>query len=32
MEMMGASISLCRLDEDMKILLDYPVDTPFFQL
>ena len=32
MEMMGASISLCRLDDEMKSFLDYPVDTPFFRM
>lgn len=31
MEMMGASISICRLDEEMKRYLDYPVDTPFYK-
>ena len=29
MEMAGASISLCRLDDEMKKYIDYPVDTPF---
>lgn len=30
MEMMGASISLCRLDAELKEYIDYPVDTPFY--
>ena len=31
MEMMGASISLCKLTGDeMKAQLDYPVNTPFY--
>ena len=30
MEMAGASISLCRLDAELKELLSYPADTPFF--
>lgn len=30
MEMMGASISICRLDEELKEYLDYPVHTPFY--
>ena len=30
MEMAGASISLLRLDEELKRLLDKPADTPFF--
>lgn len=30
MEMMGASISLCKVDEDLKQWLDYPVNTPFY--
>ncbi|MDY6287254.1 MAG: dihydroxyacetone kinase subunit DhaK [Lachnospiraceae bacterium] len=29
MEMAGASISICRVDEEMKRYLDYPVNTPF---
>lgn len=29
MEMTGASISLCKLDAEMKEWLDYPVHTPF---
>lgn len=30
MEMMGASISVCRLDDEMKEYLDYQVSTPFY--
>lgn len=30
MEMMGASISICRLDEELKGWLDMPVATPFY--
>jgi dihydroxyacetone kinase-like protein len=30
MEMAGASISLLRLDDELKRLLDRPADTPFF--
>ena len=30
MEMAGASISLFKLDDELKELLDYPVNTPFF--
>lgn len=30
MEMAGASISICKVDEEMKSWLDYPVDTPFY--
>lgn len=30
MEMAGASISICRLDDEMKEWLDYPVATPFY--
>ena len=30
MEMMGASVSVCKLNEKMKHYLDYPVNTPFF--
>ncbi len=30
MEMAGASISLCKLDDDLKGWLDYPVNTPFY--
>ncbi len=29
MEMAGASISICRLDEELKEWMDYPVSTPF---
>lgn len=29
MEMMGASISVCKVDEELKGYFDYPVDTPF---
>jgi len=30
MEMAGASISLCKVDEEMKKLIDAPADTPFY--
>ena len=30
MEMAGASISLCKVDDEMKKLIDIPVDTPFY--
>lgn len=30
MEMAGASISLCKMDEDLKEWIDYPVNTPFY--
>ena len=30
MEMAGASISICRMDGELKEWLDYPVDTPFY--
>ena len=30
MEMAGASISLCKVDEEMKTLIDFPVNTPFY--
>jgi dihydroxyacetone kinase-like protein len=30
MEMAGASISLCRLDEELKRLIAAPAYTPFF--
>lgn len=30
MEMAGASISICRLDEEMRAYLDFPVATPFY--
>lgn len=29
MEMTGASISICKLDDELKGYLDYPVKTPF---
>ena len=29
MEMMGASISICKLDSELKGYIDYPVNTPF---
>ena len=29
MEMAGASISICKLDDELKGYLDYPVKTPF---
>ena len=29
MEMMGASISVCKVDDELKGYFDYPVDTPF---
>jgi dihydroxyacetone kinase-like protein len=29
MEMMGASISLCRLDDELKSYVNYPHNTPF---
>lgn len=29
MEMAGASISICKVDEELKSYFDYPVDTPF---
>ncbi len=32
MEMAGASISLCKVDEEILQWLDFPVDTPFFKL
>ena len=32
MEMAGASITFCRLDEELKGWLDYPVNTPFIKL
>ena len=31
MEMQGASLTLMKLDEELKRLLDAPVDTPFFK-
>ena len=30
MEMAGASITLCRVDDELAELLDYPAHTPFF--
>ena len=30
MEMAGASISLCKVDDEMKKLIDMPGDTPFY--
>lgn len=30
MEMAGASISICKVDEEIKGWLDYPVATPFY--
>ena len=32
MEMMGASISMCLLNDEMKRYLNYPVNTPFIKL
>ena len=29
MEMMGASISICKVDDELKGYFDYPVNTPF---
>ncbi|MDD6434785.1 MAG: dihydroxyacetone kinase subunit DhaK, partial [Clostridiales bacterium] len=29
MEMMGASITLCKLNDELKEYVDYPVNTPF---
>ena len=29
MEMAGASISICKMDDELKHYLDYPVETPF---
>ena len=29
MEMTGASISICKVDDELKGYFDYPVDTPF---
>lgn len=31
MEMAGASVSVMRLDEELKALLDAPADTPFYR-
>ena len=30
MEMAGASITVCRLDEELRLLLDAPAHSPFF--
>ena len=30
MEMAGASVSLCKVDDEMKGFIDYPVFTPFY--
>ena len=32
MEMAGASVSLCKLDDELKALLDAPASTPFVEL
>lgn len=32
MEMKGASITFCKLDEELKKWLNYPVNTPFIKL
>ena len=32
MEMAGASITFCKLDDELKKWLDYPVNTPFMKL
>ena len=29
MEMMGASISICKVDDELKGYFDYPINTPF---
>ena len=29
MEMAGASISICKMNDEMKHYMDYPVNTPF---
>ena len=31
MEMAGASISLCKVDEEIKEWIDFPVNTPFYK-
>jgi dihydroxyacetone kinase-like protein len=31
MEMAGASISLLKVDDELKELLRFPADTPFFK-
>lgn len=30
MEMAGASISICKMDDELKKYIDYPVNTPFY--
>ena len=30
MEMSGASISICKMDDEMKTWMDLPVHTPFY--
>lgn len=30
MDMAGMSVTLCKLDDELKELLDYPCDTPYF--
>ena len=30
MEMAGASISICKVDEELKGWFEYPVHTPFY--
>ena len=30
MEMAGASVSICKVDEEMKKWIDLPVKTPFY--
>ncbi|MDO5445085.1 MAG: dihydroxyacetone kinase subunit DhaK [Eubacteriales bacterium] len=32
MEMAGASITICKLDDELKSYLDYPVKTPFIRM
>lgn len=32
MEMPGASITLCKLDDELSALLDHPAHTPFFRV
>ena len=31
MEMAGASVSICKVDEELKGWLDEPVNTPFYK-
>jgi dihydroxyacetone kinase-like protein len=31
MDMAGMSVTLVKLDDEMKELLDYPCDTPYFK-